>query len=1203
MDIDTLIQRADQAVYQTTGHHLKDLQIEILRQTLQDQDYKQIARDTDKSVEHVRKAGSLLWKVLSHTFDERITKANCRSALQRSLASSPPVPPDTSTPLTKTPHYDWGNAPDIPVFFGRNAELSTLKRWILDDRCRLIVITGMGGAGKTAVSLRLGKGGIGKTDLSVYLARGIQDEFECVIWRSLLNAPTASELLADWLRGLSNQQQINLPDALESQVCAVLEYLKCQRCLLILDNAETILDPEKQQYKAEYDAYEFLLEKLATVDHQSCILITSREMMPHLERFSGKTKPVRILPLSGLSHAEGQQIFGAIGDFCGTSEQWQSLTRFYDGNPLALELAAHHIQSTFGGDIGEFMVQGKPIFSDLKQLLDWHLERLSESEKELFYWLAIHRSLTTVAALKAAVVTQSSQQKLSETLHTLQHKLPLELHDGGKSFSLQPVLIEFAIETLIHLICDEIYSGNLGLFHRHALMQAQAQDHLRETQRKLILAPICQHLTDRLKSPQRLGRSLQHLLHTLQTNHPCHPGYAAGNLLNLLCHLKTDFSGWDLSHLTIRQAYFQGVPLRDVNFSQSDLSQSVFTQSFGSIHALAFSPDGQMLALGDSYGQVRLLRVADWQQIAIFQHHRWWVVSLAFSPDGRKLVSSSLDGTICLRILSSNLETLRSTLLLGHQDWIWSVTFSPDGQTIASGSNDQTIKLWDGTTGTCLQTLETQQGWVLSVAFAPDGKTLASSGFDGTIKFWTVESGVCDRTLVGSQDAVWAIAFTPDGKTLASCGYEKVVRLWDTGTGACRRILTGHRRENKVLAMGADGQTLATGSFDGTARFWNLQTGECQATGQGHGDGVRAIAMSPTQGIVATSDNSQMVKVWDIHTGTCLKTLQGYTNWIWSVASHPHQPILASGHLDHTVRLWDAQTGDCLRTLSVHRGWVWTVAFSPDGQTLASGGDDPIIWLWDTHQGTLIRRLEYDSSAYQGATIHLAFSPDGQWLASGGQDSAIKLWDLHTGACVKVLRGHGGWVWSVAFSPDGTDLATSSSDGSVRLWQGMTDDCLTLVGHTAPVRKVVFDPKGQFLVSAGEDGLIQQWDIHTSQCLNTLVGHQGWIESLDISADGRSLVSGGMDCTIKLWDLVTGKCLQSLLGHQDHVASVAFSPDSQTILSGSLDDTLKLWDVATGICRKTLRIPRHYEGMNLTGVVGLTSGQKTALQMLGALVD
>jgi hypothetical protein len=118
------------------------------------------------------------------------------------------------------PNTDWGLAPEVldENFHGRTEQLENLEQWIVEDRCRLVAILGMGGIGKTDLAIKLGKGGIGKTDLSLKLAKNIQNEFEYVFWRSLVNAPKFTDILTELIEFLSNQQEFNLPDNLDAQI-------------------------------------------------------------------------------------------------------------------------------------------------------------------------------------------------------------------------------------------------------------------------------------------------------------------------------------------------------------------------------------------------------------------------------------------------------------------------------------------------------------------------------------------------------------------------------------------------------------------------------------------------------------------------------------------------------------------------------------------------------------------------------------------------------------------------------------------------------------------------------------------------------------------------------------------------------------------------------------------------------------------------
>ncbi|MEC4893370.1 MAG: NB-ARC domain-containing protein [Oscillatoria sp. PMC 1051.18] len=1125
--------------------------------------------------------------------------------------------------INSSNNQDWGEAPDVPVFWGRETELLTLKQWIVRDRARLVAILGMGGIGKTHLSLKFsgrmeslpvkfGRGGIGKTELSLKLAREIQSEFDYIVWRSLLNAPPVTTLVADILKFLSHQQEIQLPETPETltqQLSQLIDYLRRYRCLIILDNLETIIQPgaEISKYKPGYESYSQFLRKIGQIPHQSCLLLTSREPPPELELSQRNLSPIRALELSGLTLKNAQHLFEALDNFTVNSQRdWIELINLYNGNPLALKIVAKHIKEVFNGNISQFLQQGCSVFGSLNNLLSWHFDRLSEREQEIIYWLAINREPTTIFTLKDDLVSTFSQKKLPETLQSLLHKLPIEKSKDRNSFTLQPVLIEYTTERLIDSVCQEIQSGNLQIVKNYALLKAQSKDYLRVSQIRTILKPIKDRLLTIYKSPVILQKRLKNLLQIQREQYPLEPGYVGGNLLNLLGQLTDDFQSENFSNLTICQAYLVGKNLQHTDFSNSNLNKSVFTQSFGGIWSLAFSPDSQIIAVGDSHGQVRLLRVEDGQSIAIFnERHTWWTVSLAFSPDGEKLVSSSLDKTIKIWSINTGkcLKTIR-----GHTAWVWSTIFSPDSQIIASGSDDTTIKLWSVDTGEEIKTLTGHSSKVLSVAFSPNSQILASGSADETIKLWNWETGECLNTLTGHQDVIWTVAFSPNGQIIASCGCEKNIRLWDIKTGNCIKVLQGHNKEIKMLAFSPDGQTIASGCFEPTVRFWNVKTGKCQASLRGHKSGIRAVAFSPDNRTVATGDNDQIVKLWSVEKKECLKTFQGYNNWVYSVALSPDNQVIASSHLDHKIRLWNAQTGECLQTLTGHTAWIWSVVFSSSSKglnLLASGGDDETIRLWNLTTGkTAILRA--DEKEYQGAICSVDFSRDGQFLASGGQGKILKLWSVNTRECLRSFVGHQGWIWSVAFSPlsssDEVILASGSDDCTIKLWSIRTGECLrTLQGHTNKVRSVAFSFNGQFLVSGSEDNTLKVWDVLTGECQQTFCGHLGVIWSVKISSCGQFVVSGSNDQTIKVWSVKTGECIYTLQEHSDQVVSVGFSSDARMIVSGSLDGMIKQWDAQFGNCWQTLKVPLPYEGMKLTDVQGLTEGQFETLKALGAV--
>ncbi|NJM65994.1 MAG: NACHT domain-containing protein [Acaryochloris sp. RU_4_1] len=1210
MDIEQVLQIANSALFNHSGKRLSEVEASILLGSIQRHTYEQIAETSGYAISYLKyDVGPKLWKRMGQALGETVSKTNFQAALEhywhQSLIDQVVTDraADGVTDVTDggsqrdgerslglqaaAPYTDWGEGVDVANFYGRVTELALLSEWIVRDCCHLVVLLGMGGIGKTALSVKLTH--------QILIACGIQgsNEFEFVIWRSLRNAPPLEMLLADLVPFLSHQQ------AAEADLRHLIQFLQSSRCLVILDNLETILQSGERagRFRTGYENYGELLRLVSESRHQSCLLLTSREKPAVVATFEGVDLSVRSLQLSGSEQA-AQAILKAKG-LVGSEEEKKLLGDRYGNSPLALKIVATSIQDLFEGNIGEFLQQDTIMFDGIRRLLDQQFGRLNPLEASIMYWLAINRDWTSVAGLHEDIVPTVSRGNLLEALESLSWRSLIEKRSG--SYTQQPVVMEYVTERLIEQVSTELQSGQLSLFLDYALIKTTVKDYVRETQVRLILAEIAEHLVTTLGAV--LVSHLQTLLVTLQESNLSPSGYSAGNLINFCIYLQIDLTGYDFSQLAIWHAYLQEINLHRVNFAQATFAKTIFLQAFGNILSVAFSPDGRWIATGDANNQVRLWRMKDDQLLLTFA---------------------------------------------GHPDWVRSVLFSADSQTLISGSDDQTIRFWDVNTGNCLKTLSDPVSRVASIALSPDGCTLVSSGEDGAVHLWDVCTGQYTQALQGHTQQVWSVAFSPDGQRIASGGEDQTVRLWDAHTGECLNVLEGHRNWIQTVAFSPDGLTLASGSHDQTAKLWDVQTGECLRTLIGHTNWVWSVTYAPhpdrtnhpNRYLLATASEDQTIRFWEVATGQCLKTLKGHSNRIWSIAVSPDGQTLASGGDDLTLRLWDIRTGQCLKTLQGHTRKVFPVAFSPNGRTLASSGDDGIIRFWDLDMGKCLQAPESCGSRVES----VAFSPDGRTLISGGEDKLIRLWDVQTRRCLKVLAGHPKQIWTVAFHPDGQTIASSGEDGQIWLWDIKTGQCRqVLEGHSNWVMTISFSPDGQYLASASHDQTLNLWDANTGQLFKTLTGHDNAVLGVAFSSDSHLFASGSMDQTVKLWDIKTGECLQTLVGHTDAIIPVAFCPHKLVVASGSLDhtiklwdmhtgqclrtltghtepiyslsfdpqgkilasgswdETIKLWDIHTGKCVQTLRSDRPYEGMNITGVMGLTAAQTATLKALGAL--
>jgi hypothetical protein len=477
--VDTLLHSAN------PRQRLNDVQSVVLLETWAGRSYREVAEQLGYQHDYIKQVGSQLWRSLSQTIGEPVSKRNLQAVLRRYQQSQQGAIPSgiamlfdharlRLASLTQTLHplpliqcqQDWGEAPDVSRFYGRQGELETLETWILKDCCRAIGIFGLGGMGKTA--------------LSVKFAQQVQSQFDLVIWRSLQQAPSLSALLSEILPILAGSEVT--PDG---SINTLIKQLRSKRCLLVLDNVESILQDGNRsgQYQPGYEAYRQLFDRICDEPHQSCLIITGRDKPGGFALREGKNLPVRSrrvhavksLQLQGLSGADAQQILIAKG-LEATESQRLTFVKYLGGNPLALKIAATTVQTLFSGNIQAFLAQGSLVFSDLWDLLDQQFERLSPLQQQIMYSVAINPEGVTPAKLQEEILPKVPWRELLEALESLQARSLIEnerslLETGNENLTQQPVIIEYVTQRFLQTIEREITTGNLNLFRTHALIE------------------------------------------------------------------------------------------------------------------------------------------------------------------------------------------------------------------------------------------------------------------------------------------------------------------------------------------------------------------------------------------------------------------------------------------------------------------------------------------------------------------------------------------------------------------------------------------------------------------------------------------------------------------------------------------------------------------------------------------------------------
>jgi WD40 repeat protein len=575
-----------------------------------------------------------------------------------------------------------------------------------------------------------------------------------------------------------------------------------------------------------------------------------------------------------------------------------------------------------------------------------------------------------------------------------------------------------------------------------------------------------------------------------------------------------------------------------------------------SIKSLAFSRDGKMLVSSSRMnGQVVLWDPIDGTRIREFPG-KFSVPWVAFSPDDRALALVCETG---VRILNPKTGAVRGNIK--ERDVYWAA-FTADGRGILTARRrnrtNSSVRLWKLTTGKEIRSFERPK--ISSVALSADGRVLAAGNQDGSIRVWDVESGKTVRELPSiDTDPGWNgyLAFSPDSKLLATVGDSdmgRAIRILSLENGKEVTRCSGHRNGSSSIAFSADGAKVVSGGFRGRVIVWDPKTGKETVRIISHLSDVRSVRFLPDGYSVVTKSLDGTVRLWDGFTGNALSTLRAH--WRWGVS--PDGRLMAMLGADGFVHLLDMQTGKTVPMLGGRTSFAEQFAFSQDSKMLASVDEKGVLRVWNVNEGKQI--VEFSSRVKVGPIV---FSPDGKTLASGAaavlareftDDNVdidhfpIRLWDPATGKKLLEFGDGKDPVCGLAFSPDGRVLVS---------------------GHGV-MEKVPRYVRGKRIPPPKSSNTIRFWNLKTGKQIMSLKGHAEAVSSIAFSPDGTLLASGSMDGAIRLWEVAGGKERRKLEGHgvpglkgieEAGVFSVAFSPGGRFLVSGSQDGTALVWDV------------------------------------------
>ncbi len=1229
MDFEEIAILINQVAVERKGRPLKDVERLVLKGAWENKTYSAMATPTAGYTEDYLKkdVGPKLWLLLSDLVDSdgkgiRVTKRNIQNVLQTWATQDlllPAIAPspfsgrrETSRLPRDVPALAVRDAPriDLTNCYGREADLAQITRWILEEDCRTVLLWGLPGVGKTTLAAVVAAAIAPQVDQCGYLAlaSGAND---CDLDRDLVGA------IAHWLDPDLDPETDLADSAPLAVVDWLLDQLTQRRVVLILDDMDQLFEAQQPagSYRPHTEALQHLFRQGADRHHHSCLVWLSREKPLGLAQ--GQGPRVQDYSLGDLTPEAARSLLSAPP--ATGPDDWSALIDRYGGHPLVLRGLGATLHEVYQGRPRPLLQAPQltvPVV--VHSTFSQALERLLPAEWELLYWLAIAQQATTLDDLKLAMQPPLPEAVVQSVLGRGWASGTSD-DGGGLQLSLAPVVQTLVLERLQALLLGELKAERLDWLHRLPLIAMAAREAVQERQRAALLVPLGDALKRHYATADALVAKGDRLIKAIQPLRG-QPGYGASNIIHLCQYLGLSVSGADFSHRTIWQGDLRRVSLQGANFTQAEFSDTAFATALGrnpvaafspstragdrylatgdpegrlllwdlnrgklvwmfdegqsqGVQSLAFSPQGDLLAVGTETGQIWLWPVGETYQTDILDHHQAPVNALAFSPDGSQLASGDESGRLCLWEVASG---FKQGHLDGHQGPIHTLAYDATGAHLISGG-DQQACLWRIGDRTLIKTLQARSTAAIRTAgFLCDPNDAAcppipyAAGYDDhCLTIWNLETSLPCWILPANVDALLAMAVSPNGRYLVCSRQDFTVALWDIPDRRACYTLTDLGVPVWALAFSADSRYFVTGS-DYTIQLWSAKRGQRWRSflSQAHRLQSLAFRADPTSGTILTGHDDAHLRLWSITKGNPYasgpRTLTGHDGPLRTLALSADGQWLASTD-DQTLRLWSS-TGQCQWVMATP-GPTTLLSFSPDGQWLVAAGASGIS-LWATATGSSLGDLDQTPASPSA----LAISPNGQWIVVGVRDGTIGLWPRSPGNRPSPLLGHQSQVHSLALGLDGSILASASHDGTLCWWPVETGDRPSPAPAPSP---------------------LGQWQHPTEQ----------WLQAVTLDPGGDILAITSQDNQLEVWDVVANRQRHILRGHSQGIWQVAVSPSRTHLVTASQDDEIRVWALDTGLCQQTLRPDRPYEGVNICRASGLSSTEERMLKSLGAIVS
>ena len=546
----------------------------------------------------------------------------------------------------------------------------------------------------------------------------------------------------------------------------------------------------------------------------------------------------------------------------------------------------------------------------------------------------------------------------------------------------------------------------------------------------------------------------------------------------------------------------------------------------GQVTCVAISPDGETFFSGSGDETIRIWDKNSEISKKKLTGHYGGVTCIATNPKDENIIAS---GSWDMQVILWDLKNDKKTVIYSHSKKINSIAFSPDGKYIVSAANDKII-IWD---------IKKQQQQIITqvetqcVAFGSDSLCFASAGKDKKVKIWDIKSKRNIQTfepkdkIYGHGGTVNSIAYSPSGEYIVSAGADDKIGgdtttiQWNINTKKPIAVFN-ENMEVKCVAFSPDGKKIATGSFK-TLNIWTTNTGNNKQIFR-NTDEIKCIAINPMDKNIIASGGLHTIKLLDKTNKTEIESYPEHAIIFYSIDFSSDGKYIVSGDDDiyeNNIKLWKADSLKKAKTFTGHRkGKVYSVAFSPDNNHFVSGSEDKTIKLWNINtqlnKNYKIEEIE-TFKGHKKAVKSVDFNNTGRLIVSGSEDNTVKIWDT-TGTVLHTLEGHINSVECVKFSNNGKFIASGSADNTIKLWDVNEGKLIkTFIGHTSGVESVAFSSDDKYIVSASLDNTIKTWNITTGKSENTYKKHTGGVYAVTFG-DNNEIISGSADGSIKSWN-------------------------------------------------------------------------------------